>query len=96
MRNRRHLKIWIFTAVLLILIVTLLHLGEHPGKNMSSWRRREDRETEKIQLEEKKGSRYMDTLEKIMGEEFINPDECVTFYGTSSDVSDNKKSDAQI
>ena len=74
MRNRRHLKIWISTAVLLILLVTLLQLGEHPGKNMSDWRRREDRETEKIQLEENKSYRYVDTLEKILCGEFINPE----------------------
>ena len=74
LRIRRHLKTWIFTAVFLILIVTLGHLGEYPGQNMSGWRRREDRETEKIQLEENKSYRYVDTLEKILCGEFINPE----------------------
>ena len=74
MRNRRYLKTWIFTAALLILIVTLLQLGDHPGKNMSGLGRRQDRETKKLKLEEKKSSRYVDALEKILGGEFINPE----------------------
>ena len=44
MMNRRHLKIWIFTAALLILIVTLLQLREHPGKTVAGFRRKEDNE----------------------------------------------------
>ena len=74
MRNRRHLKTWIFTAVLLILMLSLRHVGEHPGKTIPGWRMREDRETEKMKLEENTSSRYVSALEKILGGELINPE----------------------
>ena len=72
MRNRRHHRIGIFTASLLLLIVTLLHLREQSGKTLSSFRRRGDGENTKIQLKQNKSHRYVDTLETISDGEFIN------------------------